>query len=224
MLNRILILVSCFLACNTLQAKDNTFKPVPLWEALFGKKPLIPLKKHHQDMSDRIFSVIDPKEEKWKIYGTYPADRTEENLFRTSFYLVPVDFDTSYDLDRYCDERLTVDITRYDIPMPLESVMERVKNLSFTRTPFADLTDHTISQQTSNSFIHEKSLKKTDRIPNTIAGYLFGKVIKINENVYHNYTYYQRHKPISEAQKEELLTQFQQIAEALQNPNFKRKK
>lgn len=224
MLNRILILLSCLLVSHTLQAKDDTFKPVSLWDAIFGKGPIIPLEKHHKEMKDRIFSVIDPKEENWKIYGTYPADRKEENLLRTSFYLVPVDFDTSFDLDKKCDERLTIDITRYNIPMAIETVMQRVKNLSYQRTPYADLEDHTISNQTANSFIHEKALKKTDRIPITDVGYLFGWVIKINDNIYHNYTFYQRYKPITEVQKENLLKQFQQIASVLQQPDFKRKK
>lgn len=224
MLNRILGILICILAISSLQAKDNTFKPVSLGDFLFGKGPIIPLKKHHQEMANRIFSVIDPKEEKWQIYGTYPIDRIEDTVNRITFLLVPLDFDTSYDINKKCDERFSIDIFQYQTPPTMETVIQRTKYLSHHRTPLALLEDHTISNQTEQGFIHEKILKKIDRMSNEDIGYLFGVVIKINDNTYHNYTFYQRYKPITDVQKEDLLKQFQQIAEVLQKTNFKRKK
>jgi len=161
---------------------------------------LIPLSKRNKEISNRVFSVINTTDNKWQIEGSYPIEDEAE----LAFYFIPEN-ESKKNWSQEFIIREVINKKKYT----LEEECEFAKKISYIPPP--PYSNYVVLEKTDNELIYEMYVDVDKDPKKKQCGHEIGVVEKIDDNRFWYYQFYQKHKKLSDGQKESLLSQLKQI-------------
>ncbi|PJD94530.1 MAG: hypothetical protein CK425_11145 [Parachlamydia sp.] len=168
---------------------------------------LIPLSKRNKEISNRVYSVINTKDKKWQIRGTYPTDNESELIF----YFIP----ENENKNNWSSEIVIHEVIN-EKSYTLEEECEIIKKRSGVPPP--PYSKFVVLSKTNSELVYEMYVDLEEDPKRKQCGHEIGVVEKISDNRFWYYQFYQKHKRIDEEQKESLLSQLKQIQNIMSKP------
>lgn len=169
---------------------------------LEAKFLIIPLKKRHKEISNKVFSVINSKEAQWQIRGSYPLEFDRELIF----FFIP---------ENQTQKNWNKQYTVHEVLNPDPTMLEDKKEFILRSTDLPHYSKLSILAETDNDFIYELYVDLPQK--RSSSGYEIGLVEILPDNRSWYYQYYQKKGIPSEAEKESLIDQFKMMRKIINN-------